>query len=97
MRNKTLAQPWNGVLSLDGADYHGISSLEIPPAYGDVDVKLNDNGKVFDTMMISGLTGTLVCDSNDTQLSESGLRDVVKPLPGWRIFIKQAEKKGEEY
>jgi hypothetical protein len=97
MSNETLAQPWNGVLSLDGADYHRVGSSKIPPGYGDVDVKLDDNGEVFDTMMVSGLIGTLVCDSNDTQLSESGLRDVVKPLPGWKIFIKQAEKKGEEY
>ena len=76
-------------LTLDDARYHWLDSDAIPAAYADVDVKLDDNGQTFDTIMVSGLVGTRVYDSNDSRLSGSGLRDGVKPEPGWWIFIKR--------
>ncbi|THU79766.1 hypothetical protein K435DRAFT_875095 [Dendrothele bispora CBS 962.96] len=76
-------------LSLDGTRYHWLDSSKIPAGYASVDVKLDDNGEIFNTIMVSGLVGMRVFSSNDNKLSENGSRDAVKPLPGWWIFTKR--------
>ncbi|THU90809.1 hypothetical protein K435DRAFT_968487 [Dendrothele bispora CBS 962.96] len=78
-------------LSLDNTHYHWLDSKDIPAGYASVDVKLDDNGEIFDTIMVSGLVGTCVFPSNDNRLSENGSGDAVKPSPGWWIFIKRDE------
>ncbi|THU86503.1 hypothetical protein K435DRAFT_683495 [Dendrothele bispora CBS 962.96] len=78
-------------LSLDDTRYHWLDSSEVPAGYASVDVKLDDNGEIFDTIMVSGLVGMRVFPSNDNKLSENGSQDAVKPLPGWWIFIKRDE------
>ncbi|THU85889.1 hypothetical protein K435DRAFT_763829 [Dendrothele bispora CBS 962.96] len=78
-------------LSLDNIHYHWLDFSKIPAGYASVDVKLDDNGKIFDTIMVSGLVGTCLFPSNDKKLSEYGSRDAVKPVPGWWIFIKRDE------
>ncbi len=55
-----------------------------------MDVKVDDGGEIFDTLMVSGLVGARVFSSKDTSFSESGLNNMMKPLAGWWMFIKQA-------
>ncbi|KAE9389395.1 hypothetical protein BT96DRAFT_926593 [Gymnopus androsaceus JB14] len=74
----------NGIIQ-----YHEIHSSRVPQGFAEIDVKLNDNGVLFDTIMVSGLVGMHVCDSNDKALSLEGLQDTVKPAPGWCIFIQR--------
>ncbi|KAF9072083.1 hypothetical protein BDP27DRAFT_1361330 [Rhodocollybia butyracea] len=69
--------------------YHEIHTSDIPMGYAEVDVKVDDNGALFQTIMVSGLVGMQVCDSNDKTLSPEGLRDTIKPAPGWWIFIQR--------
>ncbi|KIK52327.1 hypothetical protein GYMLUDRAFT_64278 [Collybiopsis luxurians FD-317 M1] len=76
-------------LIIDDAYYHRLNTNNIPAAYADVDVKLGDNGDLFDTIMVAGLVGMHVCDTGDTTLSETGQKDLLKPMPGWWIFIKR--------
>ncbi|KIK51624.1 hypothetical protein GYMLUDRAFT_88968 [Collybiopsis luxurians FD-317 M1] len=76
-------------LTIDEAHYHVLDTKNIPAAYADVDVKLDDNGQEFDTIMVAGLVGMHVCNTGDTTLSETGQKDLLKPMPGWWIFIKR--------
>ncbi|KAJ7282339.1 hypothetical protein C8J57DRAFT_1499329 [Mycena rebaudengoi] len=62
---------------------------DVPAAYAEVDVKLNDNGVMFDCIMVGGLVGTQVTTSGDLSLSTTGKDDVVYPLSGWWIFTKK--------
>lgn len=56
-----------------------------------VDVKLDDNGVDFKSMIVAGLVGSEVQSSGDKELSEAGVRDVVKPLAGWWMFTKRGD------
>lgn len=76
-------------LTLDGVIYHRTDSGDVPPGFAEVDVKLDDNGKEFDTVMTAGLVGMEVCDSGDKTLSEEGTRDTAKPVVAWWIFAKK--------
>ncbi|KZV67644.1 hypothetical protein PENSPDRAFT_611203 [Peniophora sp. CONT] len=82
------------VLVLDGAAYHVLDSSDIPSGNVEVDVKLDDNGKIFDTTMVAGIVASRIDSSGDQALSESGRNDIVAPMPGWWIFIKEEEKEG---
>ncbi|KAF8881840.1 hypothetical protein CPB84DRAFT_1817225 [Gymnopilus junonius] len=62
---------WKPSLQLDGVD--------IPPGFCEVDVVLNDNGQLFNCMMVSGHVATQVH-------IETG--DIFSPLPAWFMFIK---------
>ncbi|KAH7922265.1 hypothetical protein BV22DRAFT_1037655 [Leucogyrophana mollusca] len=74
---------------LDGVPYPVIETADIPGGYAAVDVKLDDNGEIFDTVLVAGSVGTLICSSGKTSVSPTGIRDTVKPLPGWWMFIKK--------
>ncbi|KAF8152211.1 hypothetical protein B0H34DRAFT_663705 [Crassisporium funariophilum] len=68
-------------LVLDGIVYPIIESEDVPVGFCEVDVKLIDNGEVFDCMMVSGhLAGAV----------EGEGRDVVRPLPAWFMFVKES-------
>ncbi|KAJ7322917.1 hypothetical protein DFH08DRAFT_1029983 [Mycena albidolilacea] len=75
-------------LVLDGTPYHQVDSINVPPGYAEVDVKLNDNGELFDCMMTAGMIGMKVSSSRDVELSPTGRDDIVRPVSGWWIFIK---------
>ncbi|KAJ7244575.1 hypothetical protein C8J57DRAFT_1438433 [Mycena rebaudengoi] len=75
-------------LVLDGTPYHRVDSINVPPGYAEVDVKLNDNGELFDCMMTAGMIGMKVSSSRDVELSPTGRDDIVRPVSGWWIFIK---------
>ncbi|KAF9529371.1 hypothetical protein CPB83DRAFT_875519 [Crepidotus variabilis] len=68
---------------LDNVSYTHLSLKDVPPGYCEVDVRVNDNGVVFDSVMVSGLMGSVI-DGKE--------RDILKPLPAWFIFEKEGEK-----
>ncbi|KAF8188137.1 hypothetical protein K438DRAFT_1833860 [Mycena galopus ATCC 62051] len=76
-------------LVLDGTPYHRLDTNKVPPAYAEVDVKLNDNGEMFDCFMLAGLIGTRISSSADRALSTTGENDTIHPIPGWWICIKK--------
>ncbi|KDR78613.1 hypothetical protein GALMADRAFT_63677 [Galerina marginata CBS 339.88] len=67
-------------LNLDDAAYAIIDSSEVPPGFCEVDVELNDNGQIFECMMVSGHLANQV---------DGEKRDTLKPLPTWFMFIKE--------
>jgi hypothetical protein len=78
-------------LEVDGVHYHVIDTTKIPSACAEVDVRLDDNGEWFDTVMVAGLVGMSV-----TSVSASGrkegddsviARGEVAPVPAWWIYI----------
>ncbi|PFH54119.1 hypothetical protein AMATHDRAFT_135684, partial [Amanita thiersii Skay4041] len=71
-------------LSLDGMEYPRIDSNDIPLGYGEVEVELDDNGKVFETIIVAGQVGLMVCNNNQTG---SMVKDTVRPLAAWWYMI----------
>ncbi|KDR78614.1 hypothetical protein GALMADRAFT_244066 [Galerina marginata CBS 339.88] len=67
-------------LNLDDVTYGRIDSSKVPPGFCGVDVELNDNGEVFECMMVSGHLANQV---------EGEKRDTLKHLPTWFMFIKE--------
>ena len=51
-----------------------------------VDVKLDDNGTMFDTKLVAGMVASEIKSSGDKGLSESGEADTMSPVPGWWMF-----------
>ncbi|KAJ7608238.1 hypothetical protein FB45DRAFT_389662 [Roridomyces roridus] len=73
----------------DGSPFHTVMSYDMPPAYAQVDVKLDDNGVEIDSFMLAGMIGMQVSSSGDVGLSSSGENDTVRPLAGWWICVKK--------
>ncbi|KAJ6562055.1 hypothetical protein B0H19DRAFT_1143441 [Mycena capillaripes] len=78
-----------GDLVLDGTPYHHVDTAKVPVGYTAVDVKLNDNGEVFDCEMVAGMVGMQVSSSHDLTLSATGIDDVVRPVSGWWLYTKK--------
>jgi hypothetical protein len=74
-------------LELDGVQYPVVDSSDIPIGFSEVDIKLDDNGRVFDCMMVSGHVAALI---------EGKGNDTLRPLPSWFMFIKEACEDPEE-
>jgi len=64
------------VLTVDGATYHHVDTNDIPPAFAEAPVLLDDNGVQFKTVMIAGLLGMRVSGAN---------KGTVQPQPAWWI------------
>ncbi|KAI0341889.1 hypothetical protein BDW22DRAFT_215662 [Trametopsis cervina] len=79
-------------LILDNVQYHVLDTNNIPPGHAAVDVLIDDHGEMFPSRMVAGFAGIRVSDSRNHQLSESGQRDVIAPVPGWWIFTKREGK-----
>ncbi len=77
-------------LVLDGTPYHHVVTAQVPVGFTSVDVKLNDNGASFDCAMVAGMVGMQVSSSDDLALSATGTDDVVRPVPGWCLYIKKS-------
>ena len=68
---------------LDGTQYPVIDTGDVPNGFCQVDVALDDNGELFDCLMVAGhLAGLVTGEEQDT----------LKPLPSWFIFIKESIK-----
>ncbi|PPR04704.1 hypothetical protein CVT24_011826 [Panaeolus cyanescens] len=65
----------------DNSEYtrHTVSTDRLPPAICEVDVKLDDNGQLFDCIMVAGHVG-----SKTTGVS----RDTLELVPAWFMAIK---------
>ncbi|KZW02463.1 hypothetical protein EXIGLDRAFT_734586 [Exidia glandulosa HHB12029] len=78
-------------LLLDGAAYPIVQSGDIPAGCAGVPVKLDDNGVMFDTLMVAGLAGSRVLSTSDEQASDVGRFDTLAPLAAWWLFEKAPE------
>lgn len=78
-------------LVLDNANYHSIDISKTPPGFAEVDVKLNDNGEIVDSLLVAGHVGARVCDSGDQTFGAEGIRDTAKPVVAWWIFAREEE------
>jgi len=65
-----------------------VNMNDIPPAYGQVDVQLNDNGELVDTVMIAGVVGFKV-------LGDGENRNTLTPYSGWWMFTLDEERERE--
>lgn len=75
-------------LILDGVQYPVIDAdADVTVGFCEVDVKLNDNGEIFDCLMVSGHVGYQV----------EGNADTVRPFPAWFMFTKGEPKEVKEY
>lgn len=75
--------------------YHTIDTVSIPAGFAEVDVKLDDNGQISQCVLLSGLVGTKIRDSQqmkEGKLQGSGLRDVISPVVGWWMVEKPNSK-----
>ncbi|KAF4618565.1 hypothetical protein D9613_009794 [Agrocybe pediades] len=70
-------------LQLDGINYGFIQSGYVPTGFCEVDVNLNDNGEIFDCMMVSGHVARLTTGDD---------LDTVRPMPAWFMFIKEGSE-----
>ncbi|KAJ7125545.1 hypothetical protein C8R43DRAFT_1075785 [Mycena crocata] len=101
----TAAQFWaaygRGKLSqnlvFDDTPYHSLrGDNNVPPGYGEVDVKVEDDDGVFDCTMVAGGIGTRVSSSGDRALSQSGADDTMQTVVGWWLFVKEEEEEAQE-
>ncbi|KAJ7811056.1 hypothetical protein B0H14DRAFT_2861031 [Mycena olivaceomarginata] len=76
-------------LIFDSTLYHCVGTDSVPPAYAEVDVKLDDNGEKINCLMLVGMVGGRVSSSADPMLSLSGQNDTIHPVPGWWICTKK--------
>lgn len=76
-------------LALDGFPYPTIESQDVPCGYVYMDVTLEDNGRLIDTMLIAGSVGAQICSTEKTELFRNGMRDTVRPVSAWWYFIKR--------
>jgi hypothetical protein len=72
-------------------NYPVIDLDKVPPGFCDVDVLLDDNGELFDCMLVAGHIGMIV-ESQENEEEDGGrVRgrvDTLRPAPQWFMFIK---------
>ncbi|KAM0800503.1 hypothetical protein BDR22DRAFT_898512 [Usnea florida] len=88
-------------LRLDDVAYHRVNSGKVPSGYSSVPVTVNDNGDLFDAMMVAGSVG-INCTSGGEELADGivGL-DTISAETGWWMFERKSqavldEEKAEE-
>ncbi|KAJ9620871.1 hypothetical protein H2203_007457 [Taxawa tesnikishii (nom. ined.)] len=75
-------------LELDGILYHHVSEDDVPPGWTRVPVKVDDNGKEIETIMVAGSIGIAYDSSGqENQDGELGV-DILQPASGWLMFQK---------
>ena len=76
-------------LILDGCWYHRIDTVDVPPGYSSVPVKVN--GDVFMSRLIAGSVGIKYTSSgNEAANGMTGL-DTLQPETGWMIYETKEE------
>ncbi|KAH7106190.1 hypothetical protein BKA62DRAFT_741274 [Auriculariales sp. MPI-PUGE-AT-0066] len=77
---------------MDGVSYPRVGTDSIPPGYVTVDIKLDDNGKVYDAEMVAGLASMRVVSSGDSKLSSTGQNDTLAPAVSWWLIEKLSDQ-----
>lgn len=86
----TIRGAWRPFLVLDGMPYPMIDDVSVPCGYAHLDVKLDDNGELFDTVIVAGAVGAQICSNDKSELFRNGMRDSVRPVVGYWYFIAGA-------
>lgn len=86
----TVRTAWRPFLVLDGMPYPTIDDSCVPCGYAHLDVKLDDNGELFDTVIVAGAVGAQICSNDKSELFRNGMRDTVRPVVGYWYFITGA-------
>lgn len=73
----------DGNAVLDGVEFHIVDTDKIPAGYSSVPVKLDDNGREYDTNMLAGMVGI--------HAGSEGL-DTIQPVSGWWMYEKVSEE-----
>lgn len=78
---------------LDGVLFHKIDMSSIPNGFASVPLKVNDNGREYDSMMIAGLVG-IQATSNGLGPEDKGhiKPDSIRPLSGWWMYEKKSSE-----
>lgn len=79
------------VLQLDDARYHRIETEDVPPAWADVPVRLDDDGTIIPCMMVAGLVGMSVRSSSGEK-GEEGAMDTLGVESGWWMYETFSEE-----
>jgi len=69
-------------LTLDGTPYPLIETSDVPAGFAEVDVLLDDNGAMFDCLMVAGHVGYQVVGTKG---------DGIQPMPAWFMFTKSPQ------
>jgi hypothetical protein len=83
---QAYVMPENALI-LDGVKYHSVATSAIPSAVADVPVKLVDNGRVFNSVMVAGLVGSRLTSSKGPSADAP---DTLSPVAGWWIYIRRS-------
>jgi hypothetical protein len=86
----TIRGTWRPFLVLNGMPYPMIDDECVPCGYAHLDMKLDDNGRLFDTVIVAGAVGTQICSNAKSELFKNGMRDSVRPVVGYWYFITGA-------
>ena len=83
--------PYGETLRLHGVAYHRVDSEEVPAGYSSVPVTVDDNGDLFDAMMVAGSVG-INCTSGGDELADGivGL-DTISAETGWWMFERKSQ------
>ncbi|KAK7461993.1 hypothetical protein VKT23_008424 [Stygiomarasmius scandens] len=75
-------------LTLDGAIFHRVDIIWIPPCYTDVEITIEtDGGGNHKALVVAGMVGYQVCDGG---LSRNRKHDLLKPVAGW-FFLEREQ------
>jgi hypothetical protein len=81
---------------LDGVFYHRVDTEDIPSGTASVPVKVDDNGRIYHTMMVAGSAGILATSSvADSGERESAPLDCLQPAVGWWMIEVDSGEEGE--
>lgn len=86
-----ISSPYGETLRLDGVAYHWVDSTEVPSGYSSVPVTVDDNGDLFDAMMVAGSVG-INCTSDGDELADGivGL-NTISAETGWWMFERKSQ------
>jgi hypothetical protein len=65
-----------------------IDENNMPPGYGEVDIRLDDNGTIFETTMVAGMAGYRVTGKK---------RDPITPVTGWWYYTRNLEEEIKQW
>ena len=87
----TIHSRYGETLRLDGVTYHRVDSEEVPPGYSSVPVTVNDNGDLFDAMMVAGSVGINCTSGGDELVDDIVGLDTISAETGWWMFERKSQ------